>query len=135
MYEEDKTTNTCDCIKAIPNSNPENAIMNAKGNNPNIKNINPEFIILYVNPLKIFNNIWPDSILAANLSPKDTFLAKYEINSIKTKRGNKPKGQPDGTNKEKNFNPWTWKPKIVAPNTIVKLSEKVKIKWAVEAKL
>ena len=119
MYEEDKTTNTCDCIKAIPNSNPENAIMNAKGNNPSIKNINPEFIILYVNPLKIFNNIWPDSILAANLSPKDTFLAKYEINSIKTKRGNNPKGQPDGTNKEKNFNPGTWKPKIVAPKTIV----------------
>ena len=31
MYEELKTTNTCACIKAIPSSNPENAIMNAKG--------------------------------------------------------------------------------------------------------
>jgi hypothetical protein len=67
-------------------------------------------------------------MLAASLRPKDIFLAKYDINSIKTKRGNNPKGQPDGTNKEKNFNPCTWKPKIVAPNTIVKLSENVKIK-------
>ena len=46
MYEQDKTTNTCDCIKAIPNSNPEKAIINAKGNNPNIKKIIPELIIL-----------------------------------------------------------------------------------------
>ena len=61
MYEHDKTTNTCDCIKAIPNSRPENAIINAKGNNPNRKKMNPELIILYVNPLNMFNNIWPDN--------------------------------------------------------------------------
>ena len=29
------------------------------------------------------------------------FLAKYEINSINTNKGSKPKGQPAGTNKEK----------------------------------
>lgn len=46
MYEQDKTTKTWACIKAIPNSNPENAIINAKGNNPKKKNIIPEFIIL-----------------------------------------------------------------------------------------
>ena len=67
-------------------------------------------------------------MLAANLNPKDTFLAKYEINSIKTKRGNRPKGQPAGTNKEKNFSPCSLNPKTVAPNTTVKLSENVKIK-------
>ena len=39
-------------MNAIPNSKPENAIINAKGNNPSTKKINPEFIILYVNPLK-----------------------------------------------------------------------------------
>ena len=122
-------------MNAIPNSKPENAIIKASGNNPSTKNINPEFIILYVNPLKMFNNIWPDSILAANLSPKDTFLAKYEINSIKTKSGNNPKGQPAGTNKEKNFNPCFWNPNIVAPKTTVKLSENVNIKWDVDAKL
>lgn len=33
-------------------------------------------------PYKIFNSIYPESILATNLSPNDTFLAKYDINSI-----------------------------------------------------
>lgn len=42
-------------------------------------------------------------MLAANLNPNDTFLAKYEMNSIKTNKANKPNGQPEGTNKEKNF--------------------------------
>lgn len=74
-------------------------------------------------------------MLAANLKPKETFLAKYEMNSIKTNKGNKAKGQPAGTNNEKNFKVCIWKPKIVAPNTILKLKEKVKIKWLVEAKL
>lgn len=74
-------------------------------------------------------------MLAANLNPKDTFLAKYEMNSINTSKGNNAKGQPAGTNKEKNFNPCSLNPKTVAPNTTVKLSENVKIKWDVEAKL
>ena len=51
MYEQDKTTNTWDCINAIPNSSPEKAIINASVNKPSMKKINPEFIILYVNPL------------------------------------------------------------------------------------
>ena len=38
-------------------------------------------------------------------------------------------------NKEKNFNPCILNPSNVAPNTTVKLSEKVKIKWDVGAKL
>lgn len=67
-------------------------------------------------------------MLAANLSPKDTFLVRYEMNSIKTSKGNNPKGQPPGTNKEKNFNPCSLNPNTVAPNTTVKLSENVKIK-------
>ena len=44
-------------MNAIPNSKPENAIINANGNNPKKKNINPEFIILYVNPLSIFKSM------------------------------------------------------------------------------
>jgi hypothetical protein len=67
-------------------------------------------------------------MFAANLSPKDTFLARYEMNSIITSKGNNPKGQPAGTNKEKNFNPCSLNPNTVAPNTTVKLSENVKIK-------
>ena len=67
-------------------------------------------------------------MLAANLSPNETFLAKYEMNSIVINKGNKPKGQPAGTNKEKNFNPCFWNPKIVAPNTIVKLRANVNAK-------
>ena len=77
----------------------------------------------------------PLKILAANLKPKDTFLDKYEINSINTNKGNNAKGQPEGTNNEKNFNPCLWKPNIVAPKTIVKLIENVKIKCDVDAKL
>ena len=74
-------------------------------------------------------------MLAANLRPRDIFLAKYEMNSINTSTGNKPRGQPEGTNKEKNLRPCIWKPNIVAPNTTVKLIKKVKIKWDVDAKL
>lgn len=67
-------------------------------------------------------------MLAANLSPRETLRARYEINSIRTKRGNKPKGQPAGTNREKNSKPCFWNPKIVAPKTTVKLIENVNIK-------
>jgi len=74
-------------------------------------------------------------ILAANLSPNETFLAKYEINSIVTNKGKRAKGHPAGTNNEKNFNPCFWKPKIVAPKTIVKLRANVKAKCPVDAKL
>jgi hypothetical protein len=74
-------------------------------------------------------------MLAANLRPNDTFLARYEINSINTNKGNKPKGQPAGTNREKNLKPCFWKPSIVAPKTTVKLIKNVKIKCEVEAKL
>ena len=63
-------------MNAIPSSKPENAIMKARGNNPRNKNTKPEVIILYVNPLKMFNNICPDSIFAASLKPNDTFLAR-----------------------------------------------------------
>jgi len=55
--------------------------------------------------------------------------------SIITNKGNNPKGQPAVTNKEKNFNPCSLNPNTVAPNTTVKLSENVKIKWDVDAKL
>lgn len=57
MYEEDKTTNTCACIKAIPISNPEKAIINNNGIKPKKKYSKPLLIILYVNPANIFNNI------------------------------------------------------------------------------
>jgi hypothetical protein len=122
-------------MKAIPNSNPEKAMINAKGIKPKKKKIKPLVIILYVNPAKMFNNICPLNILAPNLRPRLTFLDKYEINSINTSKGNKAKGQPAGTNKEKNSNRCFWNPKIVAPNTTVKLRAKVKIKWLVDAKL
>ena len=50
------------------------------------------------------------------------------MNSINTNKGNRPYGQPAGTKREKNSSPCLLNPKIVAPNTTVKLSEKVKIK-------
>lgn len=57
------------------------------------------------------------------------------MNSIKTSKGNKAKGHPLGTSNEKNTRPCFWNPNIVAPSTTVKLIEKVKTKWLVEAKL
>ncbi|MCN0155275.1 hypothetical protein NDQ86_25125 [Salinispora arenicola] len=122
-------------MNAIANSNPEKAIINAKGIKPKKKNNIPLVIILYVNPLKIDKSMCPDKIFAANLNPKETFLDKYEINSIKTNNGNKGKGQPAGTNNEKNFNPCFCNPKNVAPKTIVKLIENVNTKCDVDAKL
>ena len=119
----------------MANSNPENAIINAKGINPKKKNNIPLVIILYVNPLNIDKSMWPDKIFAASLNPNDTFLDKYEMNSINTNNGNNAKGHPEGTNNEKNFNPCLWNPKNVAPKTTVKLSENVKIKCDVDAKL
>ena len=56
-------------------------------------------------------------MLAANLKPNEIFLAKYEMNSISTNKGNKAKGQPAGTNKEKNSNPCLLNPNIVAPKS------------------
>jgi len=88
----------------------------------------PELIILYVKPLSILSSICPLSTFAANLNPRDTFRAKYEMVSMITNKGNNPNGQPAGTNKEKNFNPCSLNPNTVAPNTTVKLSENVKIK-------
>jgi len=76
MYEQDKTTKTWDCINAIPNSSPEKAIINANGNNPKIKKINPEFIILYVNPLSIFNSIWP---LSRSTNSSSNFFYKWSF--------------------------------------------------------
>ena len=80
----------------------------------------------------MLSNIGPLKIFAANLRPSDTFLAKYEINSINTNRGNNPRGQPAGTNREKNFSWCLWSPNIVAPPTMVKLIKKDNIEWAVE---
>lgn len=74
-------------------------------------------------------------MLAANLKPKEILRARYEINSIITNKGNKARGQPAGTNNEKNSKPCFWKPNIVAPNTTVKLTENVRIKCDVDAKL
>ena len=70
-----------------------------------MKKRNPPVMMLYAKPLRIAKSICPDNMLAANLRPKDTALAKYEMNSIKTNKGKKPKGQPAGTKSEKNSNP------------------------------
>lgn len=91
--------------------------------------------MLYVNPLKINSSRCPAVTFAASLNPKDIALDKYEVNSIKTRRGRRPSGHPAGTKREKNLAPCFWKPNKVAPKTIVKLIENVKIKWDVEAKL
>jgi len=106
-----------------------------KGSNPIINDNKPVAMMLYVKPLRIASSKCPETMLAASLKPKDIALDKYEINSIKTRRGSKPSGHPAGTKREKNLAPCFWNPNKVAPKTIVKLIENVKIKWDVEAKL
>jgi len=69
--------------------------MNANGNNPAKKNIIPDVIIEYVNPLNIINSKCPAIIFAPSLNPNDMFLAKYDTNSINTNKGTNPKGQPN----------------------------------------
>ena len=58
-------------------------------------------------------------MLAANLKPNEIFLAKYEMNSIKTSKGTKPNGVPDGTKKLKNLTLCIDNPNIVTPISIV----------------
>lgn len=63
-------------MKAIANSNPQKAITKANGTNPTKVIINPFPNILYVNPLRITNSRCPAIMFAANLKPKDIFLAR-----------------------------------------------------------
>ena len=44
-------------MNAIPNSKPEKAIININGKRATKKNKKPEFIILYVKPLKMFKSM------------------------------------------------------------------------------
>jgi len=44
-------------MNAIANSKPEKAIIKAKGSKAKKKKKNPEFIILYVNPLNMFKSM------------------------------------------------------------------------------
>ena len=62
----------------------------------------------------------PATTLANNLIPNEKALAKYETNSIKTNKGTKAKGVPEGTKYEKNFILCIDNPKIVTPINIVK---------------
>ena len=82
----------------------------------------------------MLSNMCPLSMFAANLKPKETFLAMYDINSISTSRGNNPKGQPAGTKSEKKPNLCSIKPKKVDPKTTVKLIKNVRAKCDVGAK-
>jgi len=78
MYEQDNTTNTCDCINAIPNSRPENTII--KANKPRKNNINPLVIILYVKPDKILLNWLPTAFLKGDILP---LLITYQHQNLK----------------------------------------------------
>ena len=73
--------------------------------------------------------------MVANLRHNETFLAKSEMNSINTSNGNRARGQPADTNKEKIFKPCLINPKMVTPSTTVKLIKNVTLKWEVDAKL
>lgn len=76
----------------------------------------------------MLSNMCPLNTFAASLNPKETFLAIYDINSMSTNSGNKPKGQPVGTKSEKKPNLCNAKPKKVDPITTVKLIKKVRAK-------
>ena len=91
--------------------------------------------ILYKKLANIFRRVCPPSILANNLKPKLAALAIYEITSIKTNKGIKGKGVPEGIKYEKKCNLWVLKPKIVTPVQIVKLKPIATIAEVVIVKL
>ena len=62
--------------------------------------------------------------LILDLTTKD----KYEINHITINKGNKPKGSLRIHREKKNLKTLYYKPKYVAPCTIAKLIEKVRIR-------
>lgn len=66
MSEHANTTNTWACIKAIVNSNPKKAILNANGIKPKKKNNITLVVILYVKPHTII--IWFKKIYLFNFS-------------------------------------------------------------------
>ena len=76
--------------------------------------------IWYKNVAKIFIKVWPATTLANNLIPNEKALAKYETNSIKTNKGTKANGVPEGTKNEKKCNLWIDKANIVTAIKIVK---------------
>ena len=76
MYEQDRTTKTWACIKAIHISKPAKAIIKLRGIKPKWKKMKPDVIILYVKPARIFNSICPLKIFAANLRPSDIARAR-----------------------------------------------------------
>lgn len=99
-------------------------------NRANGINVTKKRIKLLVNnldskPERIFSSAWPAVKLANSRTPKENALAIYEINSIRTNKGTKAKGVPPGTKKEKNLILWIYKPKIVTPIKIVRLSPRL----------
>lgn len=73
----------------------------------------------------------PLNMLALKRNPKLIFLDKYDISSMNTSKGNKPKGHPLGTKMEKKFSKYLLIPKILAPITKVKLRENTDMKCEV----
>ena len=64
----------------------------------------PAINMFQVNPAKIAKSKWPAVILAANRTPKEIALAKWDTNSTKTRKGANHKGHPAGKNIAKKLN-------------------------------
>lgn len=106
-----------------------------KGINVTKNTIIPLANNLYRKDERIATKVWPAVRLANNRRPNETDLAKYDTNSISTKRGTKAKGVPAGTKNEKNFN-WCFTMAIIlTPKKIVIDKPRHKITELVIAKL
>ena len=126
--------NTKAWISETAISNPIRAKKIAKGIKVNTATIKLPENNLYKYVDKIFNRVWPATMLANNRTPNETALAKYDTTSIKTNNGTNAKGVPAGTKKEKNLIPCIDKANIVTPIKIVKLKPKDTTPLAVTAK-
>jgi len=58
-------------------------------------------------------------MLANSRTPRDTARARYEISSIRTSRGTRARGVPDGTKNAKKWIPCFCSPRIVTPRKII----------------
>mgnify|MGYP006140925815 CR=1 FL=1 len=95
------------------------------------KKIISELINITAKPPNTFNNVWPASILANNLTERLTGLMQYEINSIIKRSGWSIRGVPEGKNNDKKPNPCLKIPITVTAIKIIIAIKKVTIIWLV----
>ena len=105
IYNEISTVNTYACKKAIKSSKNMIAVTMTHGQIANKTITVPDVISVQENPIRIFSNACPDSILAKSRILKLNTRAMYETASIKIRKGAIASGAPAGKKRSIVFQP------------------------------